>query len=307
MAIFAATHAGVGRVSVVLACALVAAPGVPAGAQEAKKIDVLRIGASGAIATDLSGTKEETAFEALRSFIKSETGFDNEIKRQKSWRELTDKMADGTLHLGVFQGYELSWATEKRAALKPLALAVNVHVYRTAHVITRSDNEATDFAGLQGKSLAVPRVSQGHLRLFVERQSQLSGKELKTFFSKITSPENIEDALDDVVDGVVQAAVVDRAGLEAYKRRKPGRFNRLKEVARSQPLPPPLVAYYEGMLDQDTLKRFRDGLLNARRKEKGQKLLTLFRLTAFQTPPADFDRVLAETRKAYPPPKSETP
>src|SRR5207244_6848780 len=59
--------------------------------------------------------------------------------------------------------------------------------------------------------------------------------DLKTFFPKITSPENTEDALDDVVDGVVQAAVVDRAGLEAYKRRKPGRFNRLKEVARSQP------------------------------------------------------------------------
>src|SRR5207244_11836898 len=92
--------------------------------------------------------------------------------------------------------------------------------------------------------------------------------DLKTFFPKITSPENTEDALDDVVDGVVQAAVVDRAGLEAYKRRKPGRFNRLKEVARSQPLPPPLVAYYEGVLDQDTLKRFGDGLLNARRKEK---------------------------------------
>jgi ABC-type phosphate/phosphonate transport system substrate-binding protein len=136
----------------------------------------------------------------------------------------------------------------------------------------------------------------------VERQSQANGKELKTFFSRSTSPENVEDALDDAVDGVVQAAVVDRASLEAYKRRKPGRFNRLKEVAHSQPFPPTVVAYYGTVLDQATLQRFQDGLLGASRKDRGQTLLTQFRLTGFDPVPSDFDRVLAQTRKNYPPP-----
>src|SRR5262249_34366871 len=136
----------------------------------------------------------------------------------------------------------------------------------------------------------------------VERQCQANGKDPKTFFSRITSPTNYEDALDDVVDGVVQATVVDRASLEAYKRRKPGRFNRLKEVVHSQPFPPGVVAYYDGVLDQGPLRRFRDGLLNANRKEKGRTLLTLFRLSGFEPVPGDLEQVLAQTRKAYPPP-----
>ena len=36
----------------------------------------------------------------------------------------------------------------------------------------------------------------------------------------------------------------------------------------------------------------------------GQTMLTLFKLTGFEPPPADFDKVLAETRKTYPPPAS---
>src|SRR5262249_29423954 len=125
------------------------------------------------------------------------------------------------------------------------------------------------------------------------------------FFSKITFPDNVEDALDDVVDGLVQATVIDRAALDAYKRRKPGRFKRLQEVVRSQPFPPTVVAYYNAALGEATLRRFKDGLLGGASKEKGEMLLTLSRLTGFETVSKDFSRVLAETRKAYPPPGTQ--
>ena len=36
----------------------------------------------------------------------------------------------------------------------------------------------------------------------------------------------------------------------------------------------------------------RPGLLNASQKDKGQTMLTLFRLTAFEAVPDDFDKVL---------------
>ena len=87
----------------------------------------------------------------------------------------------------------------------------------------------------------------------------------------------------------------------AWERRKPGRFSQLKELARSQAVPPTVLAYYEAALDPATIKRFRDGLLGASRKEKGQTLLTFFRLTGFETIPKDFDQVVNETCKAYPP------
>src|SRR5439155_723885 len=86
------------------------------------------------------------------------------------------------------------------------------------------------------------------------------------------------------------------------KRRKPGRFERLKEVARSQPVPPTVVAYDDRILDEASVRQIRDGLLGAAAKEKHQMTLSLFHWTGFEQAPADFDQVLAETRKTYPAP-----
>jgi ABC-type phosphate/phosphonate transport system substrate-binding protein len=291
---------------VFLACALIALLAVAAGLSTAQrtKIDTLRIGTSGSL-TAGTAQKEKTALESLRAFIKDETGLKNEIYRQKDWKELAEKMAKGRLHLGVFQGYEFAWAQAKHSDLKPLALAVNVYTYPVAYGVVRRESSAKDFAGLRGQSLCIPAIGQGFLRLDVDRKCQAQGKTTKTFFSKITEKDNVEDALDDLVDNVVQVVAVDRAGLEAYKQRKPGRFKQLKAVTHSQPFPPPVVAYYGSVLDRATRRRFHDGLLGASRKEKGQMMLTLFHTTGFEDPPKDFSEVLAKTRKAYPPPDSK--
>jgi ABC-type phosphate/phosphonate transport system substrate-binding protein len=279
---------------------LLAIPAAAVTRQEGK-LDVLRIGSSGTLTGDNQGTKEKSALETLKAFIKDETGLNNEILRQKNWRELADKMAKGKLQVGVFQGYEYAWAQEKYPALKPLALAINVYRYPVVYVVVKRDNPAKDFAGLKGQAVAVPGTGQQYLRLFIERACAAQGKKPEEFFAKIKSPENFETALDEVVDGTLQAVVADRAALEGYKRRKPGRFRQLREVDKSQPLPPTVIAYYDSVLDEATLKRFRDGLLNASRTEKGETMLTYFRLTGFETVPSDFARVLAQSRKDYPP------
>src|SRR5947209_3538462 len=87
---------------------------------------------------------------------------------------------------------------------------------------------------LASEALGLTSGGGRYLRLFVEHQSRAAGKTLDTFFAKVTPEQNAEDALDDVVDGAVQAAVVDRAALEGYKRRKPGRFGQFKPVAQSK-------------------------------------------------------------------------
>jgi ABC-type phosphate/phosphonate transport system substrate-binding protein len=264
------------------------------------KLDVLRIGTSGTL-TPASGNEKEN-LQSLQSFIRDETGFPNEIIRQKGWNELGAKMAQGQLHLGVFRGYEFAWAQEKYPALAPLALAVNIYRYPVVHIVAQRDDSAADLVALQGHSLAIPNSGLAEVQFFVDRQIATLGKKPQTFFSSLSTPENVEDALDDLVDGKVQAVATDRAALDAYKQQKPGRFKRLKEVVHSQPFPPPLVTYYGTVLDEPTRQRFQRGLLNANQSDRGQTLLTLFRLTAFESVPPDFARVLAETRKAYPPP-----
>jgi ABC-type phosphate/phosphonate transport system substrate-binding protein len=301
---------GIDRSGVTLAWALavlLSLPGTPANAQQAGKIRFLHIGTSGGLALNAgSGVDERAAIDTLVGFIKSETGFDNDIVREKTYDELVRKMADGQLQLGVFQGYEFAWAQAKDAKLQPLALAVDMYIYRFAYLMVNRDSKIANFAALQGQTLSLPNVGQGHLQLYLERLSEAQGKPLQAFLSKIKTPDNIEDALDDVVDGVVQATVVDRVGLEVYKRRKPGRFNRLRELMHSQAFPPPLVAYYDNVVDGATRQRFQQGLLTANQKEKGQTLLTLFRLTGFTLPPNDFGQVLAQTLKNYPPPSAAT-
>jgi ABC-type phosphate/phosphonate transport system substrate-binding protein len=265
------------------------------------KDSILHIGSGGSL-TSSSNVKEEDALETLRSFIKEETGMENTIVREKGWQELTDKLAKQDLQIGVYQGYEFAWALEKLPSLKPLMLAVRVHPYSKAFVVANKSNNAADFSGLAGQTFSIPLASAGFPELFVEREAQATGKKLDTFFGKVTKPSEAEDAIDDVVDGVVQATVVDQTVLEAYKRRKPGRFAKLKLVAQSQPFPPPVIAYKDKTLDDATLQKFRDGLIKASTKERGQRMLNLFRLTSFEAPPPDLEKVLAQTRKKYPPP-----
>lgn len=283
-----------------LVLAMLLSLGGTSGLGQPAKIDTLRIGATGTLTGNADSAKEKSGHAALQQFIKEESGLNNEILRQKDWTELADKLAKGQLHIALFQGHEFAWAQEKYAELRPLVVAVNVYRYSAAHVLARSDNPAKDFAGLKGQSLMLPITNQEFLRLYLDRQCQAAGKKLEAFFSTITALENVEEALDDLVDGKGQVVVVDGAAVEAYKRRKPGRFNKLKEVVRSQPFPPGVIAYFGTTLDDTTLRRFKSALLGANRKEKGEMLLTLSRLTAFESVPDDLQRVLVEMRKAYP-------
>jgi len=262
---------------------------------------VLRIGSSGSLAAEKSKQREKAALTSLKDFIRTETGMDDEIVQFKDWQELRHQLDDNKVQVGVFQGYEFAWAQEKDAALKPLAVAVDVNLYPVAYVVTRRDDAVKDFAGLKGKTLAMDAEGPRFLKLYVDRQCQANGAKTEAFFTKVLPEDNAEDVLDAVVDGKAQAAVAEQAALEGYRRRKPGRFNQLKEVARSQPFPPVVIAYRDKGLDEATLTKFRDGLLKANQTDRGQQMLTLFRLTGFQAVPNDFPQALARTRKDYPP------
>jgi len=288
-----------------------AVPGILLGAVLLASVDtgqaqqapnLLRIGTSGNLSPGAPKAKENAATATLKDFIRDETGLKNEIVRARDWQDLAKQMVDKQIPLGVFQGHEFAWAQNQHPELKPLVVAANGTPYIVAYMVARKDGPTTNFAGLQGKSLALPPGSEGFPWFFVQRQGEALGKKADAFFSSIQRDyENVEDAVDDVVDGKVEATVVDRTSLEAYKRRKPGRFRQLTELTHSETVPRAVIAYTEGALDQATLDRFRNGLLRAGQQERGQTLLTAFHLTGFERAPADFDKVLATTRKAYPP------
>src|SRR5262249_17506207 len=151
------------------------------GSGQQPNMDVLRIGNSGSLKA--VGANEQETLKSLQSFIRDETGFNNEIIRQKDWQELSEKLAHKELHLGAYQGFEFAWAQQKDPQLKPLALAVDVYVYPVIYVVARKDSPFNNFSGLEGRTLALPQTDQAYLRLFLIKLTQGTGKLLESFFS----------------------------------------------------------------------------------------------------------------------------
>ena len=278
--------------------ALLTLPDTPIFGQPAKLL--LRVGATGTLTGKGDSPEEEAGVELMRAFLKEETGLNNAVAKEKDWQTLLAMLVKGQVHVVVFQGYEYAWAQERYPDLKPMALAINHFYYPTAHVLVRRDNAAKDFAGLVGQSVVLPAVNQEFVRLYIDRHCAAAGKPTESFFSKITVPDNAEDALDELIEGTAQVAIVEGVAMEAYRRRKPGRFSQIREVTRSEAFPPMVLAYYGSYLDPATLKSFRNGLLGAAQKRTGARLLMLSRLSSFENAPTGFDKVLAATRLAYP-------
>jgi len=269
-------------------------------AQAPSKPKTLLIGSTGLEGTD---AKEKAALKTLKAFIKDETGLENEIRRRDGWRQLADELAADKLHVGVFQGDEFAWAKSKHPALEPLALGINVDRYPVGYVVAKKGGKISKLADLKGKDVTLAATAPRFLFSFLRKET---GAKPEDYFSALKKTENVEDALDDVVDGKVPAAVVEKGSLEAFRRRKPGRFKQLEAVARSEPFPPVVIAYHrDGSLDKSLRATFRQGLLNSSKTERGRTMLTLFRLTGFEPVPSDFDKVLTATEKTYPPPPAK--
>jgi len=249
------------------------------------------------------GAKEKAALRTLKTFIKDETGLENEIRRRPGWRELADELTADKLHIGVFEGDEFAWAKSKHPELEPIALGINTDRYPVGYVVARKGGKVSKVTDLKGKDVALTTDAPRFLFSFLRKET---GAKAEDYFSALKKTENVEDALDDVVDGKVPAAVVEKASLEAFRRRKPGRFKQLEPVAKSEPFPPVVIAFHRGGLDKSLRTSFNTGLLNSSKTERGRTMLTLFRLTGFEPVPSDFDKVLTATEKTYPPPPKDS-
>jgi ABC-type phosphate/phosphonate transport system substrate-binding protein len=273
-----------------------------AAEKETNRPDLFRVGLVNSLFQDIPEPMVAASVQLFQVLMHTQTGLHGNLLLMPDPFRLGDELSQEGVQVGVFHGVEFAWARQKYPDLRPLVLAVNRDRHLRAFVFVRPECTATDFASLQGKTLALPRGSKGHCRLFVERQCQARGKEPQQFFAQLTKPSNVEDALDDVVDGAVEAAVVDGVSLDCYKRRKPGRFAKLKELHRSEVFPTAVVAYRPGAVDEPRLERFRAGMLSANQSPRGRQLLTLWRITGFEPIPADYESLLTAIGKSYPPP-----
>lgn len=277
-------------------------PGLARATEPSRPIEPVRIGLVETLFRDVPANAAEAMMQPFSAIMQSQTGVSGRLIPSGDADSLGSELAADKLQLGIFHGIEFAWARHKYPELRPLVIAINERTLLQAFVVVRADSPAQEVGDLRAGALALPRFTKIHSRHYLHRCCRECGAELQDFFTTITTPPNIEEALDDVVDAVVKATVVDGIALDCYKRRKPGRFAKLRIIQQSEMFPAAVVAYRPGTLDEATLRRFRQGMLNADQTLLGRQMLNLWKLTSFVPVPQDYEQLLTAIVKAYPPP-----
>jgi ABC-type phosphate/phosphonate transport system substrate-binding protein len=262
----------------------------------------VKIGLVDTITRGIPDSWTQLAMRPFKTLMEAEIGLTSEVVNGGDALALAKDIQDDKVQVGVFHGHEYAWAKQKYPRLRIIALCVNKVQQAKVFLMVRSDSRAESYADLKGKRISVPRQGRAPCQLYLERRCVKPGTKPQKFYARIETPFAVPDALDDVVEGEVAAAVVDAVGLEEYRKTYASRGNRLRILAESEPFPCGVIAYRPGRLSKANVQKFCDGLLGARSTPQGRKTLQMLRLTAFELPPDNHDAILKAIARAYPPP-----
>jgi ABC-type phosphate/phosphonate transport system substrate-binding protein len=264
----------------------------------------VKVGLPKSLFHDLPAPLVKVVMQPFKDFLEAQTGSTSEIIVNGDAMALAKQLDDDKIQMAVFHGFEFAWAQEKYPHLKAVVLCVNENPIQRAYLIVRQDCTAAKCCDLKDQSVAFPKMSRDHCQLFLERRCVKEGMTPAKFYAELTQPIDSENALDDVVDGTVQAAIIDGVALEAYKQEKPGRAKLLKILLESEAFPSAVIAYNPGAakpVDPATVARFQKGLIGAQTTPEGKKLLDRCRITSFEAVPDNYEKIFADIAKAYPP------
>jgi ABC-type phosphate/phosphonate transport system substrate-binding protein len=271
--------------------------------QRGSRPEYVRIGLVSTLFRDISQGLMQVSLQPFSSLVRSQTGLDGRPVVGGKALELARQLQDDKVQFAVFHGVEFAWAQQKYPELRPLVIAINRHRQLRAILVARHDNTGKGLEDFKGKKLALPQRSREHCHLFLQKLCQECESTPKEYFAEIVTHPNSEEALDDVLRGKVDAAIVDGVALECYQRIKPGCYSGLKVVQQSAVFPAAVVAYRAGALDAAIVAQFRDGLIRANQNPNSRDLMRMWRMSAFEPVPADYQRTLTDILKAYPCPE----
>jgi ABC-type phosphate/phosphonate transport system substrate-binding protein len=262
---------------------------------------LVRVGLSSSLVQDIPSPLMQAVMRPFQVMLENQTGLKSECVVVPASR-VAAQLVDGKIDIAILHGFEFAWAKQKTPELAPLMIAINQERYLTAQIVTARGGDVSRLADLKRRSLAVPRSTRGHCHLFMDRECQAGGVAYPDDLARVLKPACMEDALDDVLDGVADAALVDSLGLTCYERRKPGRFRQLQVIHESPPFPAPVFVIRTGAFNPKLQRQFQDGLQAAAQNPQSRRLLQLWKLTSFEPIPDDYGQVLLGIVRAYPPP-----
>src|SRR5262249_28535609 len=192
----------------ILAAAVIVLATTPLSADE-RSPETIHVGVVNSLYRYVPDSMTDLALQPFAMLMKSQTGLTGEMSDAGSPENLARQIRENRLQLGVLFGIEYAWVRQKHSELRPLMIAINQDRHLRAHPVVGSDSGTKAFADLKGKVSASPQQSGEHCYVFLERRCLKCGQKPDKHFSKVTTPANAEDALDDVVESKVDAAVID--------------------------------------------------------------------------------------------------
>jgi ABC-type phosphate/phosphonate transport system substrate-binding protein len=273
----------------------------PGGRAAENAPSTVRIGLVASLFRDTSEALMQVIMRPFRALLETQTGLGGQLVSGGDALSLAQRLKEGEVHLGVFHGVEFAWARAKVPQLKPLVIAVNQQPFLRAHLIVRDDGKIASVTDLKGQVMAVPHMSREHCWLYLERRCVPPGEKPEKYFSRVSTPRDANYAIDDVIDGAAQAAVIDDADLAAYRKQYPDYFAKLKVLQQSESFPCAVIAYYPGTLSEELLERFRTGMLGAKSSRQGRQMMQMCRITSFEEVPENYEQMLTDIARAYPP------
>jgi ABC-type phosphate/phosphonate transport system substrate-binding protein len=297
------TYPAAAGVVFILALALTSEP--PARAGSTSRVTTVRIGLVGSLFRDAPEPAVQVLVRPFKSLLEASTGVTGHVVAGGDAEALGRQLKEDQVQFAVFHGFEFAWARAKTPELKPLLIAVDQRRYLRALLVVRKDGPVASLADLQGKRIAMPRLSREHCRLFLERRCDRHGCKPEGCLEGVAITSDLDEALDAVIDGQAAGAIVDDSALTTYGELKPGRRSKLRTLLASEPFPCAVIAYVPGALPENLLDRFRDGMIGAKHNPKGRKLLELCQITRFEAVPGDYEQMLSDIARAYPPPATK--
>ena len=284
------------------ATAIVAAFAVPDNAR-AVAPNPVKVGMVKSLFRDVPTPLARIFIRPFGSLMKEFTGLNGQMHIGDEAIKLTNDLKKGKYHLAVYTGVEFAWAQKHDANLQPIMVAISDNPDLRAVLLVRKNSEIESFQRLQGKKIALPTRSKIHCHLFLDKGCADCGRgNVNEFFAAVDRAWDPESAIDQVVLGKLDGVIVDTNDIKAYKLVKSAWFATLRIADRSPQFPPGVVACYKGRLNEATVKRFRQGMLRANTSPRGQRSMQLFKISAFQSVPANYAQALRSIMKEYPAP-----
>lgn len=262
----------------------------------------LRIGLINTVAPGMTTGLLALAMKPFREYVEGTTGNSGEIVRCGDAYDLAKQLADDKVQIAIFHGHEYAWAKAKHPTLDVLVVCLNHLRVVRANLVVASKNAATSYTDLAGTTVALPKDGRDHCRLFFEQRCVKPGVDAEKFYGRLERPLDTDDALDDVVEGRVQSAIVDANALDRYKKGNASRAGLLRVVAESEAFPPGVIAYFPSKVVEAEVKKLREALVTAKDTPRGKQSLQILKLATFEETPGDFEATLKAIVKAYPPP-----